>query len=115
MVEFLVNYWVDIALVAIVLAVVAYVVYLFYTKQLDKVREWLLYFVIQAEAYLGSGTGKLKLRYVYDAFVQKYPILKVFVSFDKFSKMVDVALDEMERMIETNDKVKKIVTKREVI
>ena len=36
-------------------------------EQREKVKEWLLWAVTQAEAELGSGTGKLKLRQTYDS------------------------------------------------
>lgn len=41
-------------------------------KQLNKVREWLLYAVTKAEKELGGGTGQIKLRYVYDMFVARF-------------------------------------------
>ena len=58
-------------------------------SQIAKVKEWLLFAVMQAEKELGSGTGQLKLRYVYDMFVSKFPYLVQFVSFEFFSKLVD--------------------------
>ena len=39
-------------------------------QQLLKVKEWLLWAVVLAEKELGSGTGQLKLRYVYDLFLE---------------------------------------------
>ena len=35
-----------------------------YLRMRGNVKEWLLWAVTQAEQYLGSGTGALKLRYV---------------------------------------------------
>lgn len=43
--------------------------------QIDKVKEWLLWAVTEAEKELGSGTGQLKLRQVYDLFVQRFPVI----------------------------------------
>ena len=73
--------------------------------QLRKVREWLLWAVIQAERALGSGTGQLKLRSVYDLFVVRFPWLAKIVPFDMFCKMVDDALDEMRELLENNEDV----------
>ena len=42
--------------------------------QIQSVREWLLFACLQAEKQLGSGTGKLKLRYVYDMFLEKISV-----------------------------------------
>ena len=77
--------------------------------QLAKVREWLLWAVTRAEKELGGGTGKLKLRQVYDLFVVRFPWLVRVVSFELFSGMVDDALEEMRRMLQTNTSVKALV------
>lgn len=79
-------------------------------EQLDKVREWLLYAVTKAEKELGGGTGKLKLRYVYDMFVTKFPWLAKVISFEQFSGMVDDALKEMRKMLADNKMVQELVT-----
>ena len=71
-----------------------------------QVQEWLLYAVAKAEAMLGSGTGELKLRYVYDMFLVKFPVIAIFISFDDFSIMVEKALQKFEELIQTNDKIK---------
>ena len=44
-----------------------------YLRMRGNVKEWLLWAVTQAEQYLGSGTGALKLRYVYDLAVEAFP------------------------------------------
>lgn len=61
------------------------------SEQRERVKEWLLWAVTQAEAELGSGTGKLKLRQTYDLFIQRFPALAMAVSFDTFSLWVDEA------------------------
>ena len=62
------NWFVIVGLIA-VCAAGGYAVYVFVKmpsdKQLNKVREWLLYAVTKAEKELGGGTGQIKLRYVY--------------------------------------------------
>ena len=79
-------------------------------KQLDKVKEWLLYACIEAEKSLGSGTGVVKLRYVYDLFCSKFSFLKLLVTFDEFSNMVDDALVTMREMLLSNENIKRIVS-----
>ncbi|MFR6482019.1 MAG: hypothetical protein ACLUPD_10785 [Anaerotignum faecicola] len=44
-----------------------------FAEQREKVKEWLLLAVTEAEKELGSGTGQLKLRYVYDLFLRRFP------------------------------------------
>ena len=78
-------------------------------EQIKKVREWLVLAVTMAEQELGSGTGKLKLRYVYDMFLTKFPWLATTISFDTFSNLVDSALLEMRSMLKSNTAVQELV------
>lgn len=73
-----------------------------------KVKKWLVYAVTVAEKQLGSGTGQLKLRTVYDMFMTKFPKLSIFIGFDTFSGWVDIALEEMNKLLE-NPAVKNYV------
>jgi len=106
------NWYLIVALIAIIWSA-AYALYKFYglpsAEQTQKVREWLLYAVIIAEKELGSGTGQLKLRYVYDLFLNKFPWMARILSFDAFSSMVDEALDEMKHLIATNEHITEFV------
>lgn len=79
--------------------------------QIKAIKEWLLYAVTQAEKELGGGTGKLKLRMVYDAFVSKFAWAAKVVPFDRFSLWVDEVLMDMRKMLETNDNIKEYVDK----
>lgn len=78
-------------------------------SQVTKVKEWLLWVTTEAEKALGEGTGQLKLRYVYDRFLEKFPDLAMIVSFDIFSKWVDEALERMKHLLSTNKAVKEYV------
>lgn len=78
-------------------------------KQKEKVQEWLLAAVIKAEKMLGGGTGQLKLRTVYDMFIEKFPSLVKAISFEEFSDMVDVALEKMKDLIKNNDRLRKYI------
>ena len=71
------------------------------TQQLNKVKAWLLFAVVEAEKELGSKTGYLKLRYVYNLFVSKFKVLSYIISFETFSELVDEALDSMKYVIES--------------
>lgn len=84
-------------------------------KQLEKVKEWLLYACIMAEKKLGGGTGQVKLRYVYDLFVEKFSFLKLLVTFEQFSEMVDEALVKMREMLEKNPNVAMLVEGNKMI
>lgn len=78
-------------------------------SQVTKIKEWLLFAVVEAEKKLGEGTGQIKLRYVYDMFVTKFKFVQLVVTFDEFSDMVDDSLDIMRGMLTTNNKVKEYV------
>lgn len=74
-------------------------------EQIAKIKEWLLYAVTEAEKELGGGTGQLKLRQVYDLFVQRFPAVAAVISFDTFSSWVDEALEQMREMLAKNENV----------
>lgn len=78
-------------------------------SQIAKVKEWLIYAVIKAEKDLGSGTGEIKLRYVYNMFLKVFPQVAKILSFEDFSKLVDEALKNMEKLLESNEDIKKII------
>ena len=108
--EIIVNNWYIILALVAVLGMATWYIYRYFNlpseAQLAKVREWLLWAVTEAEKELGGGTGKLKLRQVYDLFVTRFPWLARIVPFDLFSSMVDDALEEMREMLKTNQAVK---------
>ena len=68
-------------------------------------KNWLVWAVAEAEAMLGSKTGQLKLRYVYDLAVVRFPIMSKLLPFGMFSKLVDAALDVMNDMITNNTSI----------
>ena len=99
--------------IIIIIGVAAYAIYYFMNlskeKQLEVVREWLLLAVIEAEKALGSGTGQVKLRFVYDLFIDKFKYLSLVISFPQFSMLVDDALEIMKDMISNNKQVEQYV------
>lgn len=64
--------------VLLVLLIVASI--LLAVNQKKKVIEWLKYAVSMAEKELGKDTGQLKLRRVYDWFIEKFPKLSSEIS-----------------------------------
>lgn len=78
--------------------------------QLDTLREWLLWAVMQAERCFGEETGVLKLRWVYDMFVTKFPWLAKVLSFDRFAALVDEALERMEILLEQQPELEPYAT-----
>lgn len=96
-------------IVGIIIAAIYQFIKLGKEKQLEIVREWLLYACIEAEKALGSNTGKVKLRYVYDLFITKFKYLSLIISFEQFSMLVDESLETMREMISSNKSIKDYV------
>lgn len=110
MIEFITEYWVHIL---IGFAFIAGLI-LFAVNQRKNIIEWLLYVVMVAEKELGSKTGKIKLRQVYNDFVVTFPVISKIITFSTFSGLVDVALVEMKKILATNAECKKFVEGEEV-
>ena len=104
--NFLINYWWIILIAIAVIVVGGYIAYTFINlptnSQISKVKEWLLYAVTEAEKELGSGTGQIKLRYVYDMFIAKFPYLVKTISFEAFSLLVDEVLENFRNLLNAN-------------
>ena len=102
---FIENWFVIIAILAIVVGIIVSVIKFVKSgkaSQIANLKEWLLYATTEAEKALGSGTGKLKLRTVYDMFLAKFPWLAKVISFDMFSGLVDEALEDMNDLLTNN-------------
>lgn len=80
-------------------------------KQIENIKQWLIYACLEAENLLGSKTGQVKLRYVYDLFIEKFKFISYFVSFKMFSEWVDNALVDMKEMIKNNPSIKLMIGK----
>lgn len=104
--DFLNNWYV---IFALVIFVIAGCVLFVRNLSISKMKEWLKYAVSVAEKELGSGTGQLKLRQVYDSFVAKYKWVSILISFEKFSELVDEALVWMREEMDKNEKVKNYI------
>lgn len=102
----------------VIIAIAAIGIYQFYhlpnSKKAEKVKEWLLYAVTLAEKELGSGTGRVKLRYVYNLAIDKFPIFTKLISFEDFSKMVDETLIIFNEMIKSNNNIIYYIHSKEV-
>lgn len=108
----------DIAVVIGILAVVIVIGYAIYkftklekSKQLEIMQEWLLLAVVQAEKELGGGTGQIKLRYVYDMFLNKFKFVSKIITFEQFSALVDIALIKMNDMLQSNKQIQDYIDK----
>lgn len=104
--------------VTILLAIIALVAIAFFVawfvklpvgKKIENLKQWLKYAVTEAEEWYGSGTGELKLRYVYEKAIEKFPWIASVISFETFSNWVDEALKWMDEQLDSNEKIKDYV------
>lgn len=113
MLDFIIDNWfIIVVMLAAIFVLVKELIKFFNSdseEQIAKLREWLLYATTLAEKELGGGTGKLKLRYVYDMFVVKFPWLAKVISFERFSELVDDVLIDMNELLTTNSAVNQYV------
>ena len=105
MLDFLINYGSHIVIGVLFVAGVVFSV----INERKNIKEWLLCAVVDAEKLLGSKTGKIKLRQVYDWFIASFPIASKLITFKTFSHLVDKALEEMEELLKTNENLAKYV------
>ena len=111
--EWLIDNW--FILVGVLAIVVFVVVYCWkFTgmptdEQIRCVKEWLKYAVAMTEKELQSGTGQLKLRLVYQRFIETFPAIAKVVSFEVFSEWVDDALVWLNDQLSQNKNVKNLI------
>lgn len=102
--SFLAANWLILLIGIIVLGYVGVSIYKFsklpINEKYSRIRAYLLYVVTIAEEKWGAGMGAVKLGEVYDAFTKKYPIIKIFISWETFKNLVDSALVEMRKILE---------------
>jgi len=105
-------------IVTILLAIIAIVAVAFFVawfiklpvgKKVQNLKQWLRWAVVKAEVALGSGTGQLKLRMVYDMAIEKFPWIEGVISFETFSGWVDEALEWLDSQLEINDEIKSLI------
>lgn len=105
---FIENWSIIVGAIAVVAVLAGAVVGFFklpVAMQKEKIKEWLLYAVTEAERIFGGGTGKLKLEFTFEMLVNHFPFVSKLISFETFSTWVDEALDKMKEMLDTNENV----------
>ena len=87
--SFLIENWYFLVLILAVVVIAIIAIIKFFrqpsAEQMRKVKEWLLLAVIEAEKIFGGKTGEIKLRYVYDLFIMRFPAIAKVISFETFS------------------------------
>ena len=94
--------WLIFVIVVVLLGLTVYAVLRFLKltpqQQLDKIRIALLYMVTEAEKELKRKTGQVKRAMVWDWLVERFPIITLFITEEKY----DEALEKFKKMLESN-------------
>lgn len=118
MLGFVITYWIEIVVVALILVGIGFYLYKFFTqpseKRKDQIRTWLLEVVILAESVWESKTGKIKFSMVYDKFIERFGWMALLLPKSVFEVLVDEALEEMRHLLETNPNVAEKVVLKEL-
>ena len=111
--EWLINNWYLIVAAGAVIGAAVFAVRKFLglptDQQIENLKEWLKWAVTEAEKELGSGTGQLKLRRVYDLALAKFSWIARLVPFEEFSMWVDEALIWLGKQLESNKAITNMV------
>lgn len=110
------NWYVVLGLITVIVMIIFVSVKFFNmptSKQIEALKEWLKFAVTTAEAELGSKTGQLKLRYVYDLAISKFPWVAKVINFEEFSLYVDEALIWLKEQLKSNEAMQNLVNNKE--
>ena len=99
----IVNHW---DIITLIIAAILVIVFAVFRGNKGVVMRILYAAVTQAEREFGGGTGPLKLAAVIEAVYPKLPaIIKAFVTVERLTKWIEIALAEAKRAWETNSNI----------
>lgn len=102
----------EIAIIFSVIALVCLIVLWILIRMgfVNEVNKILLYFVTQAEREFGGKTGKLKKAAVLAWIYERMPSMaRLFISSNYFGILIDAAVEEMKKYLESNTQAADIV------
>ena len=98
--------WLIFVIVVVLLGLTVYAVLRFLKltpqQQLDKIRIALLYMVTEAEKELKRKTAQVKRAMVWDWLVERFPIITLFITEEKYDELLEEALEKFKKMLESN-------------
>ena len=94
-------YWIVIGLCVVTCVGAGFVRFMKYPSEtkLAKIKEFLLVAVVEAEKLYKSGTGKIKLAYVFNLFCEKYPFISKFITVEQVDAWLQECLEVMRNLI----------------
>lgn len=104
-IEFLIENWSDVTLVA---SVIFIIIYTSFTNRIDYLRAELFSLVTEAEKNYGEKTGETKLMYVIEKIYSKMPLaLKMLLSEKQLEKIIENVLLKAKKSWSENEKLLK--------
>lgn len=88
----------DAAFTAVILVSIGVSIFL---NRRDVLLKSALYIVAKVEDEWGSGTGRIKFAEAYTYLKAKYPIATFFLPEDKLTEIIEDALDELKKILES--------------
>lgn len=89
-------------LILLILSIYGVKVVIRYDKQ-GRLYSILLALCIEAEKYLGSGTGELKKQQVIAWFLQRHKYLSLFINVSVLSNIIDVIIENVNKYLKEKD------------
>lgn len=74
-------------------------------QQMKKLQVALLYMVTEAEKEMGSETGRVKRSMVWEWLVKRFPVITLFLTEEKYDELLEQALIEFRKLLESNEKL----------
>lgn len=74
-------------------------------QQMKKLQVALLYMVTEAEKEMGSETGRVKRSMVWEWLVKRFPVITLFLTEEKYDELLEQALAEFRKLLESNEKL----------
>lgn len=74
-------------------------------KDIEDLKQWLMYAVTIAQKEFGKDTGELKLYKVWDMATDKFPWITSLVSFETFREWVDDAKEKVIELSKDNEAI----------
>ena len=79
-------------------------------EQFEDLEYWLRKLIWEAEGYFGSKTGQIKLAYVYNLAVSKFPWIAAVMTFEEFNeKYIQGGLEWLEKQLRENPKARDLM------
>ena len=108
-VKMVIENWVNFFCLIVLMTLAVYTILEFLKltpkQQMKKLQVALLYMVTEAEKEMGSETGRVKRSMVWEWLVKRFPVITLFLTEEKYDELLEQALIEFRKLLESNEKL----------